>query len=58
MSPPQMKEEQRMKKVSSNNNKKEEKKPSKFQIWKLASRPHTLTASIVPVIVGYALTYG
>jgi len=31
-------------------------KPSKFQIWKLASRPHTLTASIVPVIVGYALT--
>ncbi|KAL7427224.1 hypothetical protein ACHAXH_002186 [Discostella pseudostelligera] len=30
--------------------------PSKFQVWKLAARPHTLTASIVPVIVGYALT--
>mmetsp|Transcript_3741 Transcript_3741/g.8191 ORF Transcript_3741/g.8191 Transcript_3741/m.8191 type:complete len:406 (+) Transcript_3741:32-1249(+) len=30
--------------------------PSKFQVWKLASRPHTLTASFVPVIVGYALT--
>jgi len=30
--------------------------PSRVQIWKLASRPHTLTASIVPVIVGYALT--
>ncbi|KAL7464744.1 hypothetical protein ACHAXS_005082 [Conticribra weissflogii] len=30
--------------------------PSKFQVWKLASRPHTLTASIVPVIVGHALT--
>lgn len=30
--------------------------PSRVQVWKLASRPHTLTASIVPVIVGYALT--
>ncbi|EED88857.1 predicted protein, partial [Thalassiosira pseudonana CCMP1335] len=30
--------------------------PSRLQIWKLAARPHTLTASIVPVIVGYALT--
>jgi len=30
---------------------------SRFQIWKLAARPHTLTASIVPVIVGYALTW-
>lgn len=30
--------------------------PSKFQVWKLAARPHTLTASVVPVIVGYALT--
>ena len=30
--------------------------PSRVQIWTLASRPHTLTASIVPVIVGYALT--
>ena len=46
-----------MKKASNNNNiTEEETKPSKFQIWKLASRPHTLTASIVPVIVGYALT--
>lgn len=30
--------------------------PSKFKVWKLAARPHTLSASIVPVIVGYALT--
>ncbi|KAL3823312.1 hypothetical protein ACHAXA_010447 [Cyclostephanos tholiformis] len=30
--------------------------PSKFQVWKLACRPHTLTASITPVLVGYALT--
>ena len=30
--------------------------PSRFQVWKLATRPHTLTASVVPVIVGYALT--
>ncbi|KAL7529507.1 hypothetical protein ACHAXR_003007 [Thalassiosira sp. AJA248-18] len=30
--------------------------PSKVQVWKLASRPHTLTASVVPVIVGYAST--
>lgn len=29
--------------------------PSKFQVWKLAARPHTLTASVVPVVVGYAL---
>ena len=33
-----------------------EPRPSNFQVWKLAARPHTLTASIVPVIVGYALT--
>ncbi|KAL3793016.1 hypothetical protein ACHAW5_003811 [Stephanodiscus triporus] len=30
--------------------------PSKFQVWKLAMRPHTLTASVVPVAVGYALS--
>jgi len=30
--------------------------PSRYQVWKLAARPHTLTASIVPVIVGYGLT--
>ena len=41
---------------ASNNSKNDETIPSKFQVWKLASRPHTLTASIVPVIVGYALT--
>jgi len=29
---------------------------SKFQVWKLASRPQTLTASIAPVFVGYAST--
>ncbi|KAL7493978.1 hypothetical protein ACHAWT_002778 [Skeletonema menzelii] len=33
-----------------------EPKPSTFQIWKLAARPHTLTASVAPVFVGYALT--
>ena len=33
-----------------------EKPPSRLQIWKVASRPHTLTASIAPVIAGYALT--
>ena len=26
--------------------------PSKCQVWKLACRPHTLTASVVPVLVG------
>lgn len=30
--------------------------PSRFQVWKLAARPHTLTASVAPVFVGYALT--
>lgn len=35
---------------------KEEPKPSRFQIWKTAARPHTLTASVAPVFVGYALT--
>ena len=30
--------------------------PSRFQVWKLASRPHTLTASVAPVFVGYAST--
>ena len=34
----------------------EEAIPSKFRVWKLAARPHTLTASVVPVIVGYALS--
>ncbi|KAL7507196.1 hypothetical protein ACHAXN_004415 [Cyclotella atomus] len=33
-----------------------DKPPSRIQIWKLASRPHTLTASISPVLAGYALT--
>ncbi len=28
--------------------------PSKFKVWILASRPHTLTASIVPVLVSAA----
>ncbi|KAL7431526.1 hypothetical protein ACHAXM_002705 [Skeletonema potamos] len=36
--------------------KEKEPKPSRFQIWKLAARPHTLTASVAPVFVGYALT--
>ncbi len=29
--------------------------PSKVKVWILASRPHTLTASIVPVLVSAAL---
>ena len=33
-----------------------DKPPSRLQVWKLASRPHTLTASISPVLAGYALT--
>jgi 1,4-dihydroxy-2-naphthoate octaprenyltransferase len=33
-----------------------DKPPSRLQVWKLASRPHTLTASVSPVLVGYALT--
>jgi len=33
-----------------------DKPPSRLQIWTLASRPHTLTASISPVFAGYALT--
>mmetsp|Transcript_20767 Transcript_20767/g.46989 ORF Transcript_20767/g.46989 Transcript_20767/m.46989 type:complete len:375 (-) Transcript_20767:670-1794(-) len=33
-----------------------DKKPSRFAVWALASRPHTLTASIAPVVVGCALT--
>ena len=30
-----------------------EKRPSLWKVWLIASRPHTLTASISPVIVGY-----
>lgn len=36
--------------------KKIEEVPSKVKAWISASRPHTLTASVAPVIVGYALT--
>ena len=35
---------------------KTRKKPSKLKAWMEASRPHTLTASTVPVVVGYVLT--
>mmetsp|Transcript_15062 Transcript_15062/g.30363 ORF Transcript_15062/g.30363 Transcript_15062/m.30363 type:complete len:439 (-) Transcript_15062:927-2243(-) len=31
-------------------------RPSNLKVWVLASRPHTLTASIAPVLVGAALT--
>ena len=31
-------------------------RPSNIKVWVLASRPHTLTASIAPVLVGAALT--
>lgn len=30
--------------------------PSRLRVWTLASRPHTLTASVAPVIVGHAST--
>ena len=40
----------------SNKKETEETMPSRFQVWKLAARPHTLTASVAPVFVGYALT--
>ena len=30
-------------------------RPSKVKVWVLASRPHTLTASVAPVLVGWAL---
>mmetsp|Transcript_8880 Transcript_8880/g.25024 ORF Transcript_8880/g.25024 Transcript_8880/m.25024 type:complete len:414 (-) Transcript_8880:415-1656(-) len=33
-----------------------EERPSNLKVWVLASRPHTLTASIAPVLVGAALT--
>ncbi len=32
-----------------------EQRPSSLRVWILASRPHTLTASIAPVLVGLAL---
>eukprot|EP00554_Chaetoceros_debilis_P003656 CAMPEP_0194082896 /NCGR_PEP_ID=MMETSP0149-20130528/8299_1 /TAXON_ID=122233 /ORGANISM="Chaetoceros debilis, Strain MM31A-1" /LENGTH=348 /DNA_ID=CAMNT_0038765171 /DNA_START=26 /DNA_END=1068 /DNA_ORIENTATION=- len=32
-----------------------EKRPSTLKVWILASRPHTLTASIAPVLVGQSL---
>ena len=35
---------------------KTRKRPSKLKAWMEASRPHTLTASTVPVVVGYVLT--
>jgi 1,4-dihydroxy-2-naphthoate octaprenyltransferase len=35
--------------------KKTEHRPSTIQIWILASRPHTLTASLAPVLVSWAL---
>uniref|UniRef100_A0A7S1YYD9 1,4-dihydroxy-2-naphthoate octaprenyltransferase n=1 Tax=Ditylum brightwellii TaxID=49249 RepID=A0A7S1YYD9_9STRA len=31
-------------------------RPSWFKVWAHAARPHTLTASIAPVIVGHAIT--
>lgn len=33
-----------------------ETRPSNWKVWLLASRPHTLTASISPVLVGHSLT--
>mmetsp|Transcript_15248 Transcript_15248/g.18555 ORF Transcript_15248/g.18555 Transcript_15248/m.18555 type:complete len:396 (-) Transcript_15248:74-1261(-) len=41
--------------VNDSNGLKQEKVPPKFKVWILASRPHTLTASVAPVLVGVAL---
>lgn len=35
----------------------QEPKPPLWNIWLLAARPHTLTASIAPCLVGHCLTY-
>ncbi len=40
---------------SSKMERKIEKRPTTLKVWILASRPHTLTASIAPVLVGLAL---
>lgn len=37
-------------------NENEVAKPSKLKAWIMAARPHTLTASISPVLVGYAIS--
>lgn len=41
--------------TSKTKKKDEDVKPSKVKVWILACRPHTLTASIVPVLVSSAL---
>jgi len=43
------------KKVSPPAGRRHEKRPSQIQIWLTAARPHTLTASLSPCIVAYAI---
>lgn len=44
------------KRKSQEEEEEKEQRPSNLKVWVLASRPHTLTASIAPVLVGAALT--
>jgi len=32
-------------------------RPSSFRVWATAARPHTLSASIIPVIVGHSFAF-
>ncbi len=48
-------QQQQQQQPQDTNKVKEEQPPPKWKVWILASRPHTLTASIVPVMVSSSL---